>query len=417
MKTVLQVSGLGKAYRKYPHRWAQISGWFFVGDTPRYTLSWVLRDINFRVKAGEAVGVIGQNGAGKSTLLKLITGTTKPTAGQIAIDGRVSALLELGMGFHPDFTGRQNVYMAGQVLGYRPHEISSHMSGIEAFAEIGTYIDEPVRTYSSGMQVRLAFSVSTMLRPEILIVDEALSVGDVYFQHKCFARIREFKALGTTLLFVSHDPGAVKTLCDRALLLDAGLLVKDDRPDSVLNLYNAIIARRESEYQIQEVKSEGFPEIATRSGNSKARVVSAELLADGEPVKVVRTGTRVVIRITAIIKSSLDELTAGFLIRDRIGNDIFGTSTHHLKVAAPALDVGVTIRFDFEIKAMKLGVGNYSIAVALHRDATHVSDNYDWVDHAVVFQVISGDGPFSIGSSVLDTECSCVNVGATDARI
>ncbi|MEJ7668548.1 MAG: ABC transporter ATP-binding protein [Casimicrobiaceae bacterium] len=417
MKTVLQVSGLGKAYRKYPHRWAQIAGWFFIGDTPRYTLSWVLRDINFRVKAGEAVGVIGQNGAGKSTLLKLITGTTKPTAGQIATDGRVSALLELGMGFHPDFTGRQNVYMAGQVLGYRPHEISSHMPGIEGFAEIGTYIDEPVRTYSSGMQVRLAFSVSTMLRPEILIVDEALSVGDVYFQHKCFARIREFKALGTTLLFVSHDPGAVKTLCDRALLLDAGLLVKDDRPDSVLNLYNAIIARRESEYQIQEVKSEGFPEIATRSGNSKARVVSAELLADGEPVKVVRAGTRVVIRITAIIKSSLDELTAGFLIRDRIGNDIFGTSTHHLKVAAPSLDVGATIRFDFEIKAMKLGVGNYSIAVALHRDATHVSDNYDWVDHAVVFQVISGDGPFSIGSSVLDTECSCVNVGATDARI
>ena len=201
----ITVSQLGKAYKHYPTRWSRLAEWLIPGSRPRHTMKWVLQDISFTVKAGEAVGIVGINGAGKSTLLKMITGTTQPTAGTVSVTGRVAAMLELGMGFHPDFTGRQNAIMAGQLLGYSVEEINRLMPEIEAFAEIGDYIDEPVRVYSSGMQMRLAFSVATAHRPDILIVDEALSVGDAYFQHKSFARIREYSKLGTTLLIVSHD--------------------------------------------------------------------------------------------------------------------------------------------------------------------------------------------------------------------
>src|SRR5450755_346142 len=216
----VRVTQLGKAYKQYPTRWSRLAEWIVPFAPPRHTLKWVLKDVNFHVAVGEAVGIIGINGAGKSTLLKLITGTAAPTAGSIAMTGRAVALLELGMGFHPDFTGRQNAFMAGQLIGLRTEEIEAITPEIEAFAEIGDYIDQPVRVYSSGMQMRLAFSVATVKRPDILIVDEALSVGDAYFQHKSFERIREFKRQGTTLLLVSHDKTAIQSICDRAILLD-----------------------------------------------------------------------------------------------------------------------------------------------------------------------------------------------------
>src|SRR6185295_7263858 len=194
---------------------------------------------DFEIQPGEAVGIVGVNGAGKSTLLKMITGTTQPTCGDIQLQGRVAALLELGMGFHPDFTGRQNTFMAGQLLGMQVEEIEALMPEIESFAEIGEAIDHPVRTYSSGMQMRLAFSVATARRPDVLIVDEALSVGDAYFQHKSFSRIREFRKAGTTLLIVSHDKTSIQSVCDRAILLDAGRLAKEGPPEEIMDFYNA----------------------------------------------------------------------------------------------------------------------------------------------------------------------------------
>lgn len=180
----IRVSGLAKAYKQYPNRWSRLLEWLLPFSRPRHHLHWILQDVDFEIQPGEAVGIVGVNGAGKSTLLKMITGTTQPTRGQIELQGRVAALLELGMGFHPDFTGRQNAFMAGQLLGMQVEEIEALMPQIESFAEIGEAIDQPVRTYSSGMQMRLAFSVATARRPDILIVDEALSVGDAYFQHK-----------------------------------------------------------------------------------------------------------------------------------------------------------------------------------------------------------------------------------------
>ncbi|MGZ8341581.1 MAG: ABC transporter ATP-binding protein, partial [Telluria sp.] len=215
----IYVVNLGKAYKQYPTRWSRLGEWMLPFKGARHKLKWVLQDINFQVAAGEAVGLIGINGAGKSTLLKLITGTSQPTTGSVHMTGRVAALLELGMGFHPDFTGRQNVYMSGQLLGMTVEEIRELMPQIEDFAGIGDYMDQPVRVYSSGMQMRVAFSVATARRPDILIVDEALSVGDAYFQHKSFDRIRQFRKQGTTLLLVSHDKQAIQSVCDRAILL------------------------------------------------------------------------------------------------------------------------------------------------------------------------------------------------------
>jgi len=238
----ITVNNLDKGYKQYPTRWSRLLEWLDPRGKVHHTLHWVLRGISFQVRPGEAVGIIGINGAGKSTLLKMIVGTTRPTSGSVHITGRVAALLELGMGFHPDFTGRQNVFMAGQLLGYSVEDITRLMPEIEAFAEIGEYIDQPVRVYSSGMQVRLAFSVATAIRPDVLIVDEALSVGDAYFQHKSFARIREYRNQGTTLLLVSHDKASIQSLCDRAILLNAGKLEMEGEPEAVMDYYNALLA-------------------------------------------------------------------------------------------------------------------------------------------------------------------------------
>ena len=248
---VITVRGVGKSYRRYPRPSHRLWEWVSGGRVVRHETFWALREVDFSVAEGESIGVIGLNGAGKSTLLKILTGTTRPTEGEVQVRGRTAALLELGLGFHPDFTGRQNAMMAGQLMGLATPQLAALMPEIEAFAEIGPYVDQPIRTYSTGMTVRLAFAVATATRPEILIIDEALSVGDAYFQHKCVQRIREFQAAGTTILFVSHDPVAVRTLCRRALLLDAGRLIQDGPSDLVLDYYNALIAKRGTNREIR----------------------------------------------------------------------------------------------------------------------------------------------------------------------
>jgi len=372
---------------------------------------WALKDATFEVHQGEVVGIIGHNGAGKSTLLKIITGTTRPSTGSVRVSGRIAALLELGMGFHPHFTGRQNAYMAGQLLGYSAPEIATRMREIEAFAEIGDYIDQPVRTYSSGMQVRLAFSVATCIRPDILIVDEALSVGDAYFQAKSFARIREFRTQGTTLLFVSHSASTIKTLCDRAILLDRGAILRDDAPDAVLDYYNAIIARREAENVIRVAESKSGATV-TRSGSRQARLLGVELLdAAGRPARALRSSEAAEIVLDVAIDKDLPELTAGILVRDTLGNDVFGTNTfHHGKVITKPLS-GARYRIRYRFDSLALGRGNYNITAALHAHDMHTASNYDWWDQALVFQVVPGTRPFSIGACDLPVSIEVETAG------
>ena len=237
---------------------------------------WVLKDVRFSVGPGEAVGIVGQNGAGKSTLLKLITGTTSPTQGQVQLRGSVAAILELGMGFNPDLTGRENAYHSAGLMGYSQADIKRVMPDIEAFAEVGEYFDQPVRTYSSGMQMRVTFSVATAFRPDLLIVDEALSVGDSYFQHKSFDRIREFQSQGCSLLIVSHDRSAVQALCDRAILLEKGCMIKDGNPEEVMDFYNALIAEKEN--QKVDLVQHTSGKVQTISGTGEATLASIELL-------------------------------------------------------------------------------------------------------------------------------------------
>ena len=222
LQSAISLTGIGKAFRTYPSQWARLREWLGLASSASYQGAWVLRHVDLDFKKGEAVGIVGLNGAGKSTLLKLIAGVTQPTEGSVKVLGKLSALLELGMGFHPDFTGRQNLLTAGQLMGIPLRRLEVLMPEIEGFAEIGEYIDRPVRVYSSGMQMRLAFSLATAEQPDVLIVDEALSVGDAYFQQKSFDRIRQFKASGTTLILVSHDHFAIQSICDRAILLQEG---------------------------------------------------------------------------------------------------------------------------------------------------------------------------------------------------
>lgn len=383
----LVVSHVGKAYKRYPNKWARMLEW--VTGRPQHEKTWVLRDIDFTVNPGEAVGIVGVNGAGKSTLLKIITGTTQPTTGSVHMEGRVAALLELGMGFHPDFTGRQNVFMAGQLLGLGSEEISACMPAIEAFAEIGDYIDRPVRTYSSGMQMRLAFSVATAVRPEVLIVDEALSVGDAYFQHKSFNKIREFREQGTTLLIVSHDRGAIQSLCDRAILLERGFVIKDGPPEEVMDFYNALIAEREN--STVEVKRLDDGRTQTSSGTGEARVESIELRNEkGEVAEYINVGERVRLQVQIRLHADLPELVFGYMIKDRLGQPVFGTNTHHLKVDMVQLQKGQLLTLTFSFPA-HIGVGSYSVSTALHVAETHLAANYEWRDQALMFNIVNAN--------------------------
>lgn len=389
------ITGLGKAYKQYAHRWSRLAEWIVPGHKKRHHLKWVMQDVSFTVNPGEAVGIIGINGAGKSTLLKMITGTTQPTTGSVQITGRVAAMLELGMGFHPDFTGRQNAYMAGQLLGYSSDDITRLMPEIEAFAEIGDYIDQPVRVYSSGMQMRLAFSVATAHRPDVLIVDEALSVGDAYFQHKSFDRIREFGKQGTTLLIVSHDKTAIQAICDRAILLNAGKLAMQGEPEAVMDYYNAMLADRENQTVRQQVTDEG--KVQTLSGSGEATVEEIALLnKGGERIEVVNVGQPVTLKILVRATVDLPELVVGYMIKDRLGQPVFGTNTHHLKCKMERVPKGQIVAYKF-LFAANLGEGTYSIAVALHTDETHIGKNYEWRDLALVFNVINMDKNTFVG--------------------
>ncbi|EKO3979920.1 ABC transporter ATP-binding protein, partial [Vibrio fluvialis] len=240
MKNILEVDQLNKSFDTYDNELKRFLVWFGLSQKPKITKN-VLESVSFNIAQGEAVGIVGRNGAGKSTLLKIITGTLTPNSGYVRAAGQVSAILELGMGFSPDMTGRQNAYHSAGLMGYTHSQIKEVIDDIEEFAEIGEYFEQPVRTYSSGMQARLSFSVATAFRPDLLIVDEALSVGDVYFQSKCFARMNNMKSLGTSILLVSHDTQAIRTFCSRAILIDKGKVILSGEPKIVMQRYESML--------------------------------------------------------------------------------------------------------------------------------------------------------------------------------
>lgn len=386
----IRVTHLGKAYKRYLNHWSRLAEWMLPSKTPRHALKWVLQDINFHIKAGEAVAIIGVNGAGKSTLLKLITGTTQATTGTVETSGRIAALLELGMGFHPDFTGRQNALMAGQLIGMRVEEVAALMPEIEAFAEIGDYIDQPVRIYSSGMQVRLAFSVATAVRPDILIVDEALAVGDVFFQQKCYERIRTYCEAGTTLLFVSHAMGTVYSLCDRAILLNEGHIALDGSPREVIDLYNAHVLHHHDGKDESMAIVERQPEepVLADAGDTMAALAAAEtvavlqeaaigsfakpgasiraveLWANGRQVNTVVSENEATVRVQVAFAESYDDPHIGFQIRNARGEPVFMTNTYCMHRTIGAVKRGEIVVAEFSFKA-GLAPGDYTITAGV----------------------------------------------------
>jgi len=397
------VNNLGKKYKRYSNRWNRLGEWLSFGKYQGHQASWILRNLSFELSQGESLGVIGVNGAGKSTLLKLLTRTSAPSEGYVEIHGRVAALLELGMGFHLDFTGRVNALMTCQMMGYSSEEAHDLIEDIREFSELGDYLDQPVRVYSTGMQVRLAFSAATVTRPEILIVDEALSVGDAYFQHKCIRRIREYRDEGTTLLFVSHDAGAVKSLCSRAILLDGGSIIKDGAPDSVLDYYNSVIARKRNDEEIHQVEGDGG-RISTRSGNGTARIMSVDITkTDGQSARSFLVGEKVILRCTTDFYKSMENPTVGILLRDRMGNDVYGTNSSHLGLTDLAVHDGDSFEFTFTL-GLNIGPGNYSLCAAIHAGDSHLVENCDWWDQCLVFQVIVGEESPFVGVAALPAE-------------
>lgn len=386
--SLLSIQNLGKAFRSYRSEWKRFARWFGLPSKPSEE-HWVLRHVSFDIHAGEAIGIIGQNGAGKSTLLKMITGTLQASEGKVQVKGRIAAILELGMGFEPELTGRKNVFHAAGLMGFSVKEIQSVIPDIEAFAEIGEYFDQPVRVYSSGMQMRVAFAVATAYRPEILIVDEALSVGDTYFQHKSFDRIRKFQEQGTTLLIVSHDQVAIQSLCDRAILLESGAVIKDGTPEEVFDFYNALIAEKEND--TVEVIQLDNGKVQTSSGTGEAKVEEISLHNNkGEAIEFIGVGEHVELRVKVKVFQSIETLVLGYGIKDRLGQVMYGTNTWHTGQVIKCPQAGDEYLFVIAFPA-NFGVGSYSVQIALVDSDTHLTANYEWRDLAMVFNVINFD--------------------------
>jgi len=416
MSSELYVTNLGKSYREWGSEWRRVASWLAPSIAPREE-HWVLKNVTFSIVPGEAVGIVGQNGAGKSTLLKLITGTTRPTEGTVQLSGRVGAILELGMGFNLDLTGRQNAYHSAGLMGHSQAEIKSAMPEIEAFAEIGEYFDQPMRMYSTGMQMRVAFSVATAFKPDLLIVDEALSVGDSYFQHKSFSRMRQFKDDGVSIILVTHGLGDVRILCDRVILLDKGLVLKDGPPDEVIDYYNALIAEKENAKANVEQRRQKDGWLLTRSGTGEARVKSLELLDpfSGDQLAVAQVGQTVELRLEASIHADIPQLVLGYMIRDKQGHVVWGSNTWHTRQIQEDLKSGETVVFRLPFTCT-LGPGSYSVSPALVSSDTHLINNYQWIDNLLVFDVINVERDIFIGTSWLDAQFSILRQNGRDTQ-
>ena len=353
-----------------------------------------LKDINFSVGEGETLGIVGQNGAGKTTLLKILTGVLLPDSGVIRLSGKITGLLELGTGFNPEFTGLQNIFFNGTLLGMTKDKIRERLEAIKAFSELGDFIEESIKTYSSGMVMRLAFSVAIHADPQAFVVDEALSVGDTYFQQKCMRKIREFKAQGGSIVFVSHDVNAVKILCDRAMLLDQGVIIEDADPHKVTNSYNFLLARKAKGEEI--LLSDSSTE-KMAYGNFKVEILGTRMLnAHGQESDVFASGEKCEIEITLKAHRNVDDVTVGILIRDKFGQDVFGTNTFHHRIRI-SLHENKNCLVRFIIDEINFGMGKYTLSPAVHTGETHISECFHWVDVIRSFEVIRGKDPHFIG--------------------
>ena len=381
----IEVKSLSKNYPLGGSQWSRFRHALAGGARSPDEGIWALRDVSFDVARGEAFGIVGANGSGKSTLLQIVSGILQPSSGTIAVNGRLSALLELGSGFAPEFTGRQNVYLNASIMGLSHEEIDARFETIERFASIGNFIDQPIRTYSTGMVLRLAFAVVAHVDPEVLIVDEALAVGDIAFRQRCMRRIHDLRAGGATILFVSHEASDVKALCERCLWLDGGKVRMIGETDTVIAGYLSATIQRE---RVRDAESHehrvnpapvAAPEIVKavqgthRYGNGAAAITGAELLGH----------QAVVLRVTFHVREKLDNPIAGFLLRNEKGETIFGSNSVRENFPLPEMEPGDVHTVDFHWTMPQLAAGRYFISLAISEGTLGEFGVCDYVENAI----------------------------------
>ncbi len=372
-----------------------------------------LKDVDLDVPPGCCLGIVGENGSGKSTLLQIIAGVLKPTSGAVAVDGRISALLELGAGFNTEFTGRENVFLNASILGFTDAATRERMPSIESFAEIGEFIDRPVKTYSTGMFVRLAFSVAIHMDPDILIVDEALSVGDFYFQQRCIRRIQQLKHSGVTIVFVSHDLEALRSLADRAIWMQHGRVRMTGRPDEVVFAYTAEMVTRDNREsgsrestrlplaltEELELSDEALsrippfivsvPNFDRRYGNEKARVEGIGIYSkEGDPASSVTQGDRLCVRISVEFLEDVEQPNVGFMLRNRLGEDVTGTNVMYEGEQLPPARAGARLSVDFVMDLPLLHKGFYHFSPAVADGTLDSYEICDWIENASAVEVV-----------------------------
>ncbi len=377
MVLVQNVSKLYRLYRRPSDRLREL----LPGADPRHSDFWALKDIDFEVEKGQVLSLVGPNGCGKSTLLQIVSGILQPTTGRVVTRGRIAALLELGAGFNPEFSGRENVYLNGEIMGLSRAEIDRAMPSIEAFAEIGEFIERPVKEYSSGMYVRLAFSTAIHVDPEILIVDEALAVGDAVFANRCVRKFEELRARKITVLFVSHDLGLVKALSDRAILLLNGRIEAQGKPADVINRYIGLVLERNQSRARKDDRVRG----SFRHGDGTSEILSAEILnARGEPAATIASGEPVTIRVRSRFNADTHDPMVGILLRTRIGTDVYGTNTKIEQIPLGNLKAGDELEVDFKIECW-LTPQQYTLTVATQGPD---GSSHDWLDDTIAFEVV-----------------------------
>lgn len=406
---VVQFRGVSKSYPIYQSPSARLKELATFNRVSFHRDFWALRDIDFEIYPGETFCVVGENGSGKSTLLQMVAGILHPSAGEVVVRGRVSALLELGTGFNPEFTGRDNVYVNAAILGLSRKQIDAKFRQIDEFAEIGDFIDQPVKTYSSGMAIRLAFAVAIHVDPEILLVDEALSVGDVYFRQRCMRKVHELRSAGVTILFVSHAISEVKSIGDRAMWLDAGRVRALGGTDMVATRYMAAMVEKDNAYltslhaktQAQKLEPTRAPEIVDtipnidhRHGDQSAEILGIAVLdASAQPVYILEPASQITVRISVRANEDIVLPIVGFIMRNHLGLDFAGTNTAREDFELPPMNAGDIITVDFHLQLPELYPSAFSFSPAVADGTLHAYRTCDWIDNAVVLQMGPSDGP------------------------
>jgi lipopolysaccharide transport system ATP-binding protein len=405
---IVEFRGVSKKYPIYPSPSARLKELVCLNRVSFHRDFAALDDVSFEIQRGETFCIVGENGSGKSTLLQIVAGILHPSSGDVVVSGRVAALLELGTGFNPEFTGRQNVYMNAAILGLSRVQIDEKFAQIEEFAEIGEFIDQPVKTYSSGMAVRLAFAVAIHVEPEILLVDEALSVGDIYFRQRCLRKVHEMRASGVTIIFVSHAVAEVKALGDRTLWLEAGRVKDIGATDAVVARYMAAMVEKDNVYlagthdkaQADQHASTRAPEIVNsipnidhRFGDGAAEILGIAILdTTGQPLYVLEPSSTIVVRISVRAIQPLALPIVGFMMRNHIGLDFAGTNTKREAFDVPPMSPDDIYTVDFHLQLPQLYPSAFSFSPAVAEGTLHSYRICDWVDNAIVLQMAPSDG-------------------------